>query len=200
MTATPECETPLSKPAKGNQLIIAAMLLAILCAPATLQAQESAAAQRALEKRPEAVQALFACRLITEASQRLACFDTKSADLEHASDAREVVMVDKEQVRETRRSLFGLSLPSLKLFGSGKGSGEQEEITEVEGVIASASQQTRGRWLLVLEDGAKWLQSDSRALARYPRKGSAIKIRAAALGSYLANIDGQTAIRVKRVN
>ena len=130
-----------------------------------------------------------------------ACVATihKQQRLQQASQDREVVMVDKEQIKKTRRGLFGLLLPNMNIFGGGKNDEESERVREVEGVIAQA-QLVHRNWLIVLEDGAKWIQTDARELIRDPHKGSAIKIRAAALGSYLANIDGQTAIRVKRIN
>lgn len=175
-------------------------ICAALCMfPASVQAQEKDAAEKTLAQQPEVVQSLFACRTITDAEARLRCYDTQTAALQQASQDREVVMVDKEQIKKTRRGLFGLSLPNMNIFGGGKNDEESERVLEVEGIIAQA-QLVRRNWFITLEDGAKWVQTDARELIRDPHKGSAIKIRAAALGSYLANIDGQTAIRVKRVN
>ncbi len=162
-------------------------------------AHAQTAAEKALTQRPDVVQSLFACRGVADAQARLQCYDARAAELEQASDAREVVMIDKEQVRETRRGLFGLSLPSLKIFGGEKGDSESEQVREVEGTIASARKVQRN-WLIVMEDGAQWLQTDGREMLRDPRKGGAIIIRQGALGGYLAKIDNQSAIRMKRVN
>ena len=62
-----------------------------------------------------------------------------------------------------------------------------------------AYQQGDGKWSLELEDGAVWVQTESATLGRRPKDGSTVEIRKAAMGSYFINIDGQRAIRAKRV-
>jgi hypothetical protein len=93
--------------------------------------------------------------------------------------------------------LFGFSLPKLKLFGN-----EDNEEAEAEFVtkVDSAYQKSPGKWTVVLDGGARWSQIDTQVLPRNPAKGMEIKIRKAAMGSYFANIGGQRAIRMIRVN
>ena len=55
-----------------------------------------------------------------------------------------------------------------------------------------------GLWAMELDSGAVWRQTDGNKLSRRPKPGSTVEIRSAALGSYFMNVDGQTAIRVKR--
>ena len=97
-----------------------------------------------------------------------------------------------------RRTLFGLSVPDLGIFGGGDG--DEEGVSRVETTIASAGRNPDGRWTFRLADGARWVQADSRELGRDPAAGQPIAIRKAAMGSFLANVNKQIAIRVRRVN
>lgn len=160
-----------------------------LCAPVAALAQQPQA-------RPEALKRLTACRSVAGESERLACYDREVAAVDAAEARKDLVVVDREQLKKTRRTLFGLSLPNLSVFGDD--SPDQEGVSRIESRIKSLSQTPDGKWVFVLEDGAQWLQSDSRNLSMDPRVGQPIVIRKAAIGSYLANVNKQIAIRVRR--
>jgi hypothetical protein len=167
---------------------------------AALGALSAAAASKPTKKpvdRPEAFEALVRCRSIQDEAQRLRCFDQAAANLEEAADKRELVVVDRKQMRETKRSLFGLDIPNLNPFGSGP-EDEEEEIKSVEGVVASAYQDGARRWVVTLEDGSTWAQTDNNMVAIRPKKGHKVKINKAALGSYMMRLNGQPAVRAKR--
>lgn len=117
--------------------------------------------------------------------------------METAAARKDVVVVDREQLRKTRRSLFGLTLPNLSVFGDD--SKDEQGVTQIDSTIRRVSQTPYGKWVFTLEDGAQWEQTDSRNLPITPKVGHNIKIRKAALGSYLANVKDQVAIRVKRM-
>jgi hypothetical protein len=146
-------------------------------------------------ERPEAFRKLVDCRSVAEPAARLACYDAQVAALDAAEQKEDLVIVDRQQVDKAKRGLFGFTLPKLKLFGA-----DDKAVTHLESVIKSARPLSQGRWMFVLEDGAVWRQTDNRSLNPDPKAGMPIKIRRAALGSYLANVDGQTAIRVRREN
>ena len=101
-------------------------------------------------------------------------------------------MTDRATVREAKKGLFGLALPSLKLFGDGK----DEEVTEIESKIVGIRLAGDGFPTFTLEDGARWKQTDGRNT--YPKPGPNIRIRKAALGSYMASINDQPGVRVVR--
>lgn len=145
---------------------------------------------------PKIFKDLVDCRQVTDPGQRLACYDQKVAALEQAQQSRDIVIADKAEVREARKGLFGLSLPSIKLFGGGS---EDDEIKEIDAVAKSARQVGYGAWQFTLEDGATWQQIDSETVVFGPHSGSKIKIKRGALGSFKANIDGQPGIKVRRV-
>lgn len=143
-------------------------------------------------------QKLVDCRAIADAAGRLACFDRAVTGLVAAEARRDVVVIDRARVRTARRTLFGLSVPDLGIFGGG---GEEEEgVSRIESKLRAASRGSDGKWLFRLEDGAQWAQTDTARGSFDARPGQSIVIRKAAMGSFLANIDKQTAIRVKRVN
>ena len=162
----------------------------------------SAAAPAQPNPRPESFRKLMDCRQILGDADRLACFDAQASAVEAAEAREDLVVIDRAQVRQARRSLFGLTLPDFNLFDREKDVGKQEleEFTKIETTIKAANQNGAGRWVLVTAEGARWVQSENRELSRDPRPGQKIVIRRAALGSFLANIDGQIAIRVSRVN
>jgi hypothetical protein len=170
-------------------------------ATACLFVSTSASAQPSSDTdqpRPQAVTRVFDCRVLQPADERLACYDREVAALQTAEAARELVVYDREQVRRTRRSLFGIPLPNLDIFGGDDGEVEGEAFTQIESTIRSITQDGRGRYMVTLEDGARWAQIDNRELSATPRAGQSIRIRQAAMGSYLANIGGNVAIRVRR--
>jgi len=151
------------------------------------------------QQRPELFEALVRCRAVAEDAARLQCFDSAAAALEQAAERREVVVVDRAQVRESRRRLFGLALPRLPIFGGGDDDEqEEEEINRVEGVVASASQNGNGQWIVRLQDGALWVQTDNRPLALRPRPGQPVVIERGALGSFMMRVNGQPGVRARR--
>lgn len=151
------------------------------------------AAVQAQEAPPAVFTRVTACRTVQDGAQRLACFDREVAALAQAQAARDVLVVDREQVRRTRRSLFGLALPDVgRLFGDG---GEDE----INSRVVAARTDRFGWATIQIEGGAVWVQTDGRPLRPPPRPGQPIRIRRAALGSYLANVNNQVAIRVRRV-
>lgn len=147
---------------------------------------------------PTALDAVTACRVIPAADARLACYDKAAADLVAADAAGDIVVLDRQKVESVKREAFGFNLPRLDLFG-GKGE-KPAALDRVEGVAKQAWQNGTGGWTIVLEDGAKWDQVGRDPVRRAPKSGSKISIRRASMGSFFLNIDGQTAIRARRID
>lgn len=151
------------------------------------------------EAPPEAYAKVAACRQIAADAERLACFDAAMAAFDAALAKNEVYMVDKKQVRETRRSLFGLPLPSFGLFGDGKDDAEAaDDVSELVSTIKSAKRTGDG-WQVTIAEGSIWQQVDSNTLALSPKVGGPVTIRKGALGSYKMSVGKQPAIKVKRI-
>lgn len=138
--------------------------------------------------------AVTRCRAITESTARLACFDTSVAALDAAESSQAVIVVDQQQVRETKRSLFGITLPDVGLFGNGN------DLPQIETTLTSATVDGAGRWSFVLADGARWTQTDDNTIASRPRPNDKVIIKRAALGSFRLSVGGQPGVKAKRQN
>jgi hypothetical protein len=178
----------------------------IAATAALLIAAPALAADKPKNAPPAVVQKLLDCRALTDGAARLACLDAGVAALAGAVEKRDVLVADREEVKKARRGLFGLSLPSFNLFGTDKddvAEGEKKDergaLSEIEATITAARPSRTAGWRFVLDDGSTWLQTDSLSFRHDPKPGMKIRIRRAAMGSYLANVDGQIAVRVKRI-
>lgn len=155
----------------------------------------AAIAQPKAEARSAMLQKLVDCRKVTDEAARLACYDAATVALDQAEAKGDIVVVDREQARKVRRQAFGFSMPSITLFERGE---TQEELENVAGVLALARINGAGKWVIKLEDGAVWTQVDANELFKTPKPGMPVKIRQAAMGSFLLSIDNQRAFRARR--
>jgi len=143
------------------------------------------------------LQAVVDCRKLTDPAERLACYDGATAKLEAAEKAGDVVVVDREQVREAQRSAFGFNfrMPTFISGDSTKG----EKLQSLESTVAEA-RTVNGKWVIVLADGAIWNQTDNEPIGRSPKAGSKVTIRQGSVGSFFLSVDGQRSVRAKRQN
>ncbi len=155
-------------------------------------------AQSQTERSPDdPLNALLACRAETDPAARLACFDRETGTLETARASGDVVALSRKEVRETRRSLFGYSLPKLPFF---RGDDSQDETPdEIEGVVASAGRAANSRWQIELADGAVWLTTEPDTRWATPKPGQKVTIRRAAMGSFLISVERSRSLRAMRI-
>lgn len=147
------------------------------------------------QERSKRLDAVVECRKIADSGDRLACYDKAVSELDSAEKSREVVVVDREQVTEARRSVFGLKLPRIRLF---EGDG-QPDIDEIETDVVSIDRNGVGRVVFTVTDGARWVQTDDRTVVNV-RPGTRVTLKRAALGSYFAKFRGSISVRVQRIN
>lgn len=165
--------------------------------PSSLDARERQ------QPRPEIFTKLLACRDVADAKTRLACYDSQVSAMASASDNDEVVVLDKEELNKTRRSLFGFAFPRLPFLGGGddgddgKGSTETQ-IKEISAKIDRAISLGYGKWEFKLDDGSAW-QTTEEVAGRTPRGGLGIVIKRAAMGGFMARIEDWRTVRIKRV-
>ena len=172
--------------------LLMAVAAASLLAPAALPAKTAKP-----QPRPEAFEALVRCRALTDDSARLRCFDAAAATLQQQAENRDLVVVDRKQIREANRGLFGLDIPDFNPFGGG-GADEAEEIKSIESIVRSATRDGDGRWVITLEDNSTWAQTDSYPFAVNPKRGHKVKIVKASMGSYMMRVNNQPGVRAKR--
>lgn len=174
----------------GGRIVAIIALGATLPAPAPAKPRVQDARSNTL------LQALSACRGVADEKARLACYDQAGARLAEAVDKKELVVLDQQEIRETRRSLFGFSVPNIPLF-RGEGGGDDGKL---ETTIAGASRLEGGKWQIRLEDGAIWQTNETRLNLSDPRPGQKISIQRGTLGNYFLRIDGQRGVRGRRVS
>ncbi len=168
-----------------------------------------------------ALKDLNACRAISDLAAKAACYDAASGALNQAVDSGELVLVRKKEVQAARRGAFGFNLPSLSFLDRKSGSEaklekrggearsgdvrkEREDdandgVNAITATVKQASTDSLGHWIIVLDDGAVWRQTDNEVLSPRPRAGSKVEIRRAALGSYMMKLDKLRPVRAKRV-
>jgi hypothetical protein len=173
------------------------LALLVLGAPAVAIAQRG---RDAPEPRPQSFEAVVRCRAIADAAERLACFDAAVAALQTAQERRDVVIVDRQQVREGRRRLFGLALPRIPIFGGGDDDdNDQDAVRSLESTVSAVTTTGYGQYQVTLADSSVWVQVDNNMLAVPPRAGHRIVINRGAMGSYMMRVNNQPGIRVRRV-
>ena len=175
-----------------RQFALSLALISTLAIGTTLSAKDDKNAGLA---RPKAFDDVVACKLIENPELRLACYDEKVPALDAAQKNDEIILTDKTAVKEAQRGLFGFQIPKLKIFGSGG-----DDVQEIEAIVKSVTANRAGQVTIVLQDGARWQQVDSKILNREPKTGSKARIRIGTMGSYLVTFDDGPAIRMKRLN
>lgn len=161
------------------------LILGCAAVPAIAQAKPS---QSAL------IDALAACSALADDAKRLACYDPAVKALADAGRTGELVVMSREDVRTTKRSLFGFSIPSLPFFRNDDKPDEGSE--EIELTIKAANPISFGAYTLSFEDGSVWQTSE--AVIRPPKMGQKVTIKRGALGSYFMKVAGRF-VRGRRV-
>lgn len=161
-------------------------LIALAAAGATLGA--APAGKTALDE-------FLACRATSVDATRLSCFDAAGAKLAEAQKKKDIFVVDREQIRETKRRLFGFSLPNLEVLGD-----RSEPLATLEATLTSAQPGGDGAMTFVLDNGSHWHQQDDATLGFRLKPGGKVVVRRGALGAYYLSVDGHPSVRVQRVN
>ena len=165
----------------------AAALLALLPATAAAAADEP----------PAAIRALGACRAITDNAQRLACYDREAAALVQSVESKETVVLDKQAVRKTKRSLFGFTLPKLPFLSDGQDEKEEAEFQQIETPIKSVNGIGYGRFRFTIDDGATWETTEG--VNAFPKPGQTVTIKKGLMGSYFIRFEGNRSVKGRRV-
>ncbi|WAC58450.1 hypothetical protein [Brevundimonas sp. SL130] len=136
------------------------------------------------------------CRSITTDAARLACFDRAVAALDAAERTGEVVVLDRAQVRETNRQLFGFEI--VNPFAGRPNLDQEPALDSIETTLAAATISSEGKWIFRLADKSEWRQIDSGDVRFRNRAGENVRVRRASLGSYMLTIGNSRAVRVRR--
>jgi hypothetical protein len=136
------------------------------------------------------------CRAEANDARRLACYDKAAGVLAKATDEGSIAVVTREDVKKTRRSLFGFNIPKLPFFADDE-STKEDMPDEIDTTLKSFRVTRDGNLTMVMEDGAVWRTTEP--MRRVPKPGAKIKIMKAAMGSFFIKIDGARGLRGMRV-
>ena len=144
------------------------------------------------------VSAIDRCRQVADPTQRLACYDSAAGALVQATNAGTVAVVDQNEIRKARHSLFGFTLPRIPFFSGDSTADEAQR--QLDSTITSVRALNNGYYRVVIADnGAVWETPDSSVSFDAPRPGQKITIVRGPLGSYFLRINGQVGVRGRRV-
>src|SRR5690606_7033609 len=168
-----------------------------LCYPAASWAQNSDEALLGI---------LRECAKIEDSLARLNCYDSnirpdRSSRQSEATPGPAADSMGSETTAagQTAAGSFGAeTVKSADRFKSHSETGRGED--EIRTRILNVREREPGVYLVTIEDGAQWLFTESVPMSfRPPRKDALVAIRRASLGSFLMVVDGQAAVRVRRV-
>ena len=104
--------------------------------------------------------------------------------------------MDRGQLREARRSLFGFSMPKLPFFSGDQSAADTPD--QIETTIKSAWDLGYGKYRIKVTEGdGVWETTEE--TNHEPRSGQKIVIRRGPLGSYFLRINGNVGVKGRRV-
>ena len=159
----------------------------------------AAAAAQKPASRPPLYKSLLDCRSLSDNSTRLACYDHAAGAMEEAEKKSDLMVIDRKQMQETRRSLFGFALPKFSIFGGGRDDGAaKDDLSEINSTVTTARPIGGGKWSIKLGDeSGTWEALDG--IRFDPASGDKVRIRKASLGSYLGQVGMNRGVRFRRV-
>lgn len=157
------------------------------------------AQQPGFEGSASLLEGLRGCRGIAATEARAACYDAKVGALIGAVEAGDLRLVDRAEVRKTRRQLFGLTLPETELLKPDEKERAEENTALFETTIASGRQTGPGTWHLTTAEGAVWeINNPPRKIAPIAA-GDKVVFKKASLGYYFIRINGQIGVKGRRI-
>lgn len=171
---------------------------AIVAAATLLGGGAAASKDKDPPNRSPLVTAIAACRQIADPAQRLACFDKASGDLVAATDKGDVRIVDRSELRQARRSLFGFNMPRLPFF-SGDDSADEAAKKLVSKVTAVRALPHDRYQVRLADGGALWETLESYGAFHAPKVGDSVEINRGPLGSYILRFGKQRGIKGRRI-
>jgi hypothetical protein len=138
---------------------------------------------------------IVTCRGEKDDAERLKCFDRAARALADARADDGLAVLSRDEVREKRRSLFGLALPDINLFG--KTDDKIPRIDTLESTVTRVTASGRNKVTVYLADNSIWRTVE---LAKVnPKSGDTVRIKRGAIGSYLGSFGGARSISILRV-
>jgi len=227
LTAAPSALPGALPGALPSALIIAAGVAALLApaGPAAAQAAQTAQAAEAAQPAQALPAELLACRDISAADERLACYDR--AVRRHAGERPPQASGPRPPAAETPPASARAPTPDAGRRGADPGGGAEtaplpspaelfgrdpadiqrrmdqaagrEELQQITGEVVELIEIAPDRIAVKLDNGQIWRQTDPARF--FLREGHAVEIRRATLGSYMMSRTGSSrSVRVERAD
>lgn len=148
---------------------------------------------------PAQVEALRTCKSVLDDNERLACYDRAVNEFIRSADAREVVVINREQATKTRQGLFGFSVPPITFLSSDDEPGARERDNRLVTTVTSAKRLGRSFWQFTVEDGAVWQTVEDIRTAIDPKPGATVVIERGTLGAYHVKVGKGGRVLARRV-
>jgi len=104
-------------------------------------------AQAQTSSQPGELQAIYACKSIITATERLACYDGAVGRFEAAEKSGEVVTISKSAIEKVERDAFGFNIPSLpslgRIFGGSEKTDKSKTIKKENDLTAPVKEASR---------------------------------------------------------
>lgn len=126
-----------------------------------------------------------ACRAITDAAQRLQCYDSSVSALADANDKKTIIVADRDNVRLRRPS---------PLAGP-----DGTELVQLTGTVVAIGRLGDGHVTFTLDSGSSWTQTDDAPVPGKLKPGEKATIKHGALGSYIGTLQGRPGFKVRPV-
>jgi len=173
-------------------------LIALAAAAGALTVPGSAFAQRGMAD-AERLRLMTECDTIKDETRRLSCYDAAVRRGRTALGAGQQGMLPGLPAAQPRsaQQAFGMT-PGLErnLKIATPRAAETEEITTK---VTAATDRGAGLWRITLADGARWQFTEGQHNFQPPERGEDVRVRKAAMGSYLMYVGKQPSVRVVRV-
>lgn len=158
-------------------------------------ASEALAQETPIGPGDELIYKLRACQSEQNDTKRLACFDAAVGRFVDANEAGDVRVVDREEILENRRDLFGFNVPNKGILAAP----EDEDTDRLKTTITSVRYLTSRKVRFRTQEGALWEIGNAPARMRRIEVGDAVEFKKAALGSYFVKVRGSRGVKGKRI-
>jgi hypothetical protein len=143
---------------------------------------------------------LQACRAISDAATRLACYDRAVDALSAAAASQDVVIVERSEVRKARKGLFGFTLPRIGfLAGRDDNPEDRSDADRLETKIVDSRALAYGKWQFTVESGAVWETVETSLGFDDPLPGRTVILEKGSLGSYFAKVGKGRRVQARRI-
>lgn len=137
------------------------------------------------------------CRTVSDAAARLACYDRAVTALAAADARGDIKVVDRQSIREVRRSLFGFSVPRLPFFSDSKDKDTQPK--KLETTLASIRNLGNDFYRFSIADPESTWDTTEAAFIDNPKRGDKVRFERGAIGNYFVQIGNGSWVSARRV-